>query len=175
MPNNCIIVAAYAGTGKTTTAALYPQTVVDFVCMPYKYELEGDDAGEAGKANPNNVMRDDWPLGYIDAIKAARTESRVLLIPTDLFVLGLLQCENIPYWLVYPRREAKNVYHKRFLERGNTEDFIDVFIGRWDSFLSAFERDSYGRHIALEPHQFLSDVLPRIWREKSCTEANPLI
>ena len=167
MPNNCIIIAAYAGTGKTTTAALYPQTVADFVCMPYKYALEGDGAGEAGKANPNNVMRDDWPRNYVNAIQAAMTESRVLLIPTDLFVLELLRREGVPYWLVYPRREAKDVYHKRFLERGNTEDFIDVFIGRWNSFLHALEQDTYGQHIVLKPHQFLSDVLPHIWREKS--------
>ena len=143
-------------------AALYPQTVIDFVCMPYKYALEGNDAGEAGKANPNNVMRDDWPLSYVDAIKAAMAKSRVLLIPTDLYVLELLRHEGIPYWLVYPQREAREVYRNRYLARGNTEDFIDVFIGRWDSFLDAFEQDTYGRHIVLEPHQFLGDVLPRV-------------
>jgi len=163
MPSNSIIVAAFAGTGKTTAATLFPQTVIDFVCMPYKYALEqGDDAGEAGKANPNNVMRDEWPRNYVDAIKAAMTEDRILLIPTDLIVLWLLQRESIPYWLVYPQRKAKDVYHQRFLERGNTESFIDVFIGRWGSFFNAFEQDTYGRHIVLEPHQFLSDVLPRI-------------
>jgi len=163
MLGNSIIIAAYAGTGKTTAASLYPQTVTDFVCMPYKYTLEqGDDLGEAGKANPNNVMRDEWPRNYVNALKAAMAGCRALLIPTDMFVLWLLQSENIPYWLAYPRREAKDVYHKRFLERGNTEDFIDVFIGGWDSFLDAFEQDTYGRHIVLEPHQYLSDVLPQI-------------
>jgi len=163
MLGNSIIIASYAGTGKTTAAALYPKTVIDFVCMPYKYALkQDDDAGEAGKANPNNVMRDEWPRNYINALKAALTDNRVFLIPTDLFVLGLLQRENIPYWLVYPQREARDVYHKRYLERGNTEDFIDVFIGGWDSFLNTFEQDTYGRHIVLEPHQYLSDVLPQI-------------
>jgi hypothetical protein len=107
-------------------------------------------------------MRDEWPRNYVNAIKAAMAGCRALLIPTDMFVLWLLQSENIPYWLAYPRREAKDVYHKRFLERGNTEGFIDVFIGGWDSFLDAFEQDTYGRHIVLEPHQYLSDVLPQI-------------
>jgi len=35
-----MIIAAFAGTGKTTMAKLYPQTAIDFVCMPYKYEIE---------------------------------------------------------------------------------------------------------------------------------------
>ena len=35
-----MIIAAFAGTGKTTMAKLYPQTAIDFVCMPYKYELD---------------------------------------------------------------------------------------------------------------------------------------
>jgi adenylate kinase len=30
-----IIIAAYAGTGKTTLANAYPQKFTDFVCMPY--------------------------------------------------------------------------------------------------------------------------------------------
>ena len=57
-----MIIAAYAGTGKTTLARLYPQVAVDFVCMPYKYQLEQDgESDEACKANPDNVMQDDWP------------------------------------------------------------------------------------------------------------------
>ena len=57
-----VIIAAYAGTGKTTIANLYPEKYVDFVLMPYKYELtESEDCGEAGKANPNNFPRPDWP------------------------------------------------------------------------------------------------------------------
>jgi hypothetical protein len=33
-----LIIAAYAGTGKTTLAKKRPDEFVDFICMPYKFE-----------------------------------------------------------------------------------------------------------------------------------------
>ena len=56
------IIAAFAGTGKTKLAAMYPDLVVDFVCMPYKYYLIQEyDNGESSKRNPENTIREDWP------------------------------------------------------------------------------------------------------------------
>jgi hypothetical protein len=155
-----MIIAAYAGTGKTTFANLNPQTVVDFVCMPYKYLLSEDcEANEACKADPNNVMQDHWPFNYVSAIKSAYGDGKTLLIPTDSFVLMLLAEEELPYTLCYPQREAKEAYRKRYLGRGNTERFIKIFIGGWDERMERIEQDPYGRHIVMQPHQFLSDVI----------------
>jgi len=45
---------------KNDSCRQYPQQFTDFVCMPYKYILtKTEDYGEAGKANPDNIMRDD--------------------------------------------------------------------------------------------------------------------
>jgi len=63
-----MIIAAYAGTGKTTLAKTWPHRFVDFVCMPYKYLLEqNNNCAESCKANPNNIMRDEWPYNYVMA------------------------------------------------------------------------------------------------------------
>ena len=53
-----MIIAAFSGTGKTTLASLYPQTVIDFTCMPYKYHLDDDKEAdyEACKANPDHDL-----------------------------------------------------------------------------------------------------------------------
>ena len=124
-----MIIAAYAGTGKTTLASLYPQKVIDFVCMPYKYYLEPDsDSGESCKANPNNIMQSDWPHNYVVAIKSALGGNKILVIPSDLNVLSLLEQEKLPYTICYPQKNAKEVYRKRFLDRGNSEEFIHIFI-----------------------------------------------
>lgn len=158
-----MIIAAFAGTGKSMLAEKYPDKIVDFVCMPYKYYLETCcDGGEAGKANPDNIMRDDWPYNYVDAIKEALGNGLLLLIPSEFRVLSLLREENIPYFLCYPQRSAKEIYHKRYLDRGNTEEFLAVFIDKWDRFLDNLEKDSYGQHIVLQPQQFLSDVIDRV-------------
>ena len=154
------IITAYAGTGKTTLAAMYPETVVDFVCMPFKYYLEPDvDINESCKANPCNVMHDEWPLNYIEAIKTELCDERILLIPSDLSVLSILRKKGISYTLCYPLREAKETYRQRFINRGNSEVFLSIFIGKWDWFLSKLEQTEAATRIVLEPHQFLADVI----------------
>lgn len=154
-----MVVAAYSGVGKSAFAAMEPEKVLDFIAMPYKYYLDTDiDNGEAGKADPDNVMRPDWPYNYVAAIKEIYKEDKLILIPSDLHVLQLLREEAIPYVLVYPRRDAKDAYRKRFIDRGNTEDFINIFIGHWDHFFDALERDPCERHIVLRPDQFIADV-----------------
>jgi hypothetical protein len=162
-----MIIAAYAGTGKTTLASMYPEKYIDFVLMPYKYELEPDgDCGEAGKANPDNILQYDWPYNYVNAILGAMQERKHLLIPTDLQTLALLCMKNIPYVLCYPQQDAKEIYRRRFLQRGNNEHFIDIFIGHWDNFVSMFEQDAFGHHLALRPDEYLCDAISRIEFDK---------
>ena len=155
-----MIIAAFAGTGKTTLASLYPQTIIDFICMPYKYALDQDcKSNEASKANPDHILNYDWPFNYVEAIKHNLSNGKILLIPSDKIVLLLLQNKGLQYTLCYPERNAKKIYQKRFLDRGNANDFIDIFIGRWDMFIDSLEQDSYGNHIVLKPNEFLSDVI----------------
>jgi hypothetical protein len=53
-----MIIATYAGTGKTYLSQVYPQTFTDFVCMPYKYLLnEHIQYDESNKANEKNVIK----------------------------------------------------------------------------------------------------------------------
>ena len=158
-----MIIAAYSGVGKSTFASMHPSNVVDFVCMPYKYFLDTEGKNnnelESCKANPDNAMRPDWPYNYILAIKKILDRFKIILIPSDSRVLNLLRAENIPYILVYPQRDAKYDYLKRFIGRGNTDIFISIFIGYWDNFLDALENDPCERRITLQPHQFLADVI----------------
>ena len=155
-----MIIAAFSGVGKTSLAKLYPDKVIDFTCMRYKYNLDiNETVTEASKANPDYEYIFGWEKGYVKAIKQNLCDGKIILIPSDYKVLELLENENIPYILCYPQRDAKDVYHKRYIERGNTENFIDIFIGCWDKFIDALEENSYGRHIVLEPDQYLSDVI----------------
>ena len=113
----------------------------------------------SNKANPNLNMRIEWPYNYVEAIKEALAGEKTLLIPAAFDVLRLLRKDNIPYTLCYPQRDAKEVYRKRYLDRGNTEDFLEIFIGGWERFLDYLEQDTYGQHIVMQPHEFLSDVI----------------
>jgi len=71
----------------------------------------------------------------------------------------LLKKEKLHYCLCYPKRNAKEIYRERDINRGNTTEFIDIFIGGWNRFMDEFENNSYAQHIVLQPDQFLSDVI----------------
>ena len=155
-----LIIAAYAGTGKTHFASLYPQKVIDFVCMPYKYHLDHKTIfDESSKADFNDTLNVNWPSNYVSAIKEYLNYNKIILIPSDLFVLKLLRKENIEYTLCYPKRDDKEIYLKRYINRCNNEYFIDIFIGNWDNFMDAFMNDTFGKHIILESNQYLSDAI----------------
>lgn len=156
-----MIVAAHAGTGKTTLSRMYPHKVIDFVCMPYKYILSPDtDGGESGKANPKYDMNTDWPYNYVEAIlETLRRTDKIILIPPIWHVLHILSNVSIPYILCYPQRSAKEEYKRRYISRGNTEDFLYIFIGGWNRIIGICENDPHGQHIILKPHEFLSDVI----------------
>jgi hypothetical protein len=157
-----MIISAYAGTGKTTFAENHSSKAIDFVCMPYKYYIDenrGHDYNpEAVKADHDLVMREEWPSNYVQAIREIIDRYQYILIPTDILVLSLLRVHDIPYYICYPERDAKEEYREKYLKRGNTESFLDVFIERWDNWINAFERDTYGARIILKSGQYLSDV-----------------
>ena len=159
------IYACHTGTGKTTLAKQHPDKFVDFVSMPYKYILSSDfdeNESESCKANFDNVLDPNFPANYLGAIKKKLEEcDQVLLVPPDWRLLHLLREEDIPYLICYPENteEAKEAYRKRFVDRGNTDDFLDVFIGRWDDFMDTLENDKYGKHIIMKADAFLLDAV----------------
>ena len=163
--NRIRIIAAHAGTGKTTFAAQNPERFIDFVCMPFKYYLPenyNEDKSESCKADFNLEMREDYPFNYVEAIRNTLNETdKTLIIPSASEVLWLLRCENIPYLLYYPENteKSKEEYRKRYIARGNTESFLEIFIDGWDRFMKSFENDNYGVHFILKPNEYLTDVI----------------
>jgi len=155
-----MIVAAFSGVGKTYFASKHPEIAVDFVSMPYKYFLDPEKPppGESGKADLNLEMRPEWPYNYVKAI-LEQPKDKIILIPSDANVLHLLANEKVPYYLCYPEKKAKRIYKKRFVNRGNSRVFLEIFVGHWDYFMNILNNDTYGKRIVLKPRQFLSDVL----------------
>jgi len=134
--------------------------------MPYKYFLPETDNGkvehEKVKADFSLEMNPEYPSNYINAILENMGEYKYLVIPSDNRVLAGLEEMHIPYILCFPERKAKEKYRKRYLQRGNTEEFIDIFIGRWDNFMKSLEHDAYGAKIVLAEDEYLLDVKEEI-------------
>lgn len=158
------IIAAFAGVGKTTFCSLYPNAL-DFVVMPFKYENYSQIAnccaeGEAIKAHTSLELRRDWRTFYYQALinTYRHYPGEIIVIPTDRSILCRLEQDAIPYTVVYPARNLKEEYRQRYLDRGNNESFLDVFIGGWDVWMDLI-RDNNGPHIELQSGEFLSDVI----------------
>lgn len=164
-----MVIAAFAGVGKTYFGN-HVDGAKDFVCMPYKYGglsllPQGDSScaeGERAKANPNYELNPEYPHNYVRAILENSDKYKYLLIPPDWLVLAELACRDIPYILCYPEAGAKETYRKRYIERGNTSDFLDIFIGGWDSFMEFLRKDRHGIHIVLTETEYLTDAKPLI-------------
>lgn len=151
------VIAAFTGTGKTYFCSKHTEAL-DLVCMPFKYEnLSLEFEPERCKVDPENIISLDWPFNYIDEIIRQLPQYKYVVIPSDGLVCSLLREEGITYYLCYPDRSLKEEYRKRFLERGNTQNFLDVFIDRWDLFMDHLESDPCGQKVILGQGEHISD------------------
>ena len=159
-----MIIAAYAGCGKTTFANEVWDSI-DMVVVPYKYDVNSEPCSadvEKNKASYGYDMNRNWPRNYISAVITAYHRYRYVLVPTSAPVLLELRRFRLPYILCYPDRTLKEEYRQRYKERGNSKEFESIFIDGWDGFIDSFEADTYGKRIILQSGEYLKDRLNEI-------------
>ena len=161
------IIAAHAGTGKSYLANAHPDKFIDLALMPYKYILPKNNECleyESKKADLDLEINYDYPYNYIKAIKNAISETDLaIIIPSAWIVLYMLDKEEIPYMLCYPENteESREEYKRRYESRGNSDVFLEIFIGGWSMFMKWLEEKECSRRIIMKPHEFLSDVVEK--------------
>ena len=155
-----MVIACYAGVGKSTFAKANPSESIDLCSMPYSWILPGrKEEGEKLKAAPYLLRHPAYPGNYLAAILEAEARYEYVLIPSSLAVLNHLYTEyEIPYLLCYPGIECKEEYKQRYVARGNSEDFTDIFTEQWEERITALENDENGIHFRLARGQFLTDI-----------------
>lgn len=159
-----MIIAGFSGVGKTTFANTH-QNVIDLHVMPYKYtnlnEVNKNYNDESIKAAPELILNPDWRYNYYDKlISLYKSEpNKIIVIPTDIQIMNWLECDEIPFTLVFPSYDLKEEYRNRYLERGNTEAFIDIFINNWDYWIGMFKLQKGCKKIELKTNEYLSDVI----------------
>ena len=161
-----MIIAGFAGTGKSFFCEKN-ESAIDFVCMPFKYvnyyEVVQSSGikGETIKANDELVLREWWWDDYYWAIRDTQEKypDQVIVIPTVYHILQELEEQDVPYMLVYPRKDAKDEYEKRYRDRGNTEEFIKIFTGRWEYWMEELRMYKKAKIVEMKKGEYLSDVI----------------
>lgn len=91
-----------------------------------------------------------------------------VLIPTSMHVVRRLREKyGRKVVLCYPADELREEYKERFIARGNSEDFLDLFIEMWDHFLGPVREYRDAVHIVMGAGEHLTDLKERLSEEKS--------
>ncbi len=131
-----MIICGYAGIGKSYLAHNFPN-IIDLESTPF--EKDWDRYFKCAKHYSNQGF-----LVLLSCHKKIR--ERVLSMPYD---------ERIT---IFPCIEDKELFRKRYEQRGNTQEFIDTQMTNWDEWTS--EYGLLGEH--LESGEFLYDTLLRL-------------
>jgi len=155
-----LIISGFGGVGKSTLAKKY-KNVIDLESTEYQWIVDPKVGNrEEIKASMNREKNPEYPDNYIKAIKEAMTKYDVICVryngtkdPNFL--------DEFDYVVCYPTKRAfNNHYIRRYRERGNTEEFIEV-IKRY--FAICYEKSkNLTNKIVLRDDETLEDALIRI-------------
>jgi hypothetical protein len=86
----------------------------------------------------------DFPNNYIEHIKSNIGKVDVIFVSSHEVVRKALAENNIKTIIVYPGKELKEEWIRRFKQRGNNEGFINFISSNWDKFIEEIGNEDYG-------------------------------
>ena len=122
------IISAFPGCGKTH---FFNQN--KNVCLDSDSSLFSWSYNEDGTKIRNSL----FPQNYIDHIKENIGKYEYIFISSHEEVRNALLDECIFFYLVYPSYEMKDMFLRRYKERGNDNSFIELVDKNWHDWLNA--------------------------------------
>ncbi|MFM2423801.1 MAG: Serratia phage [Candidatus Parcubacteria bacterium] len=149
------IICAFAGTGKTTAAKSNLWRARDSDSDEFRFI----NARLNRKPEGQNPL---WPQNFIDHAVTEFDKGDFDAILMSAYVEHLPAIgARVPLTYVYPSLDMKDEFEARYRCRGNSQGFIDLLIGNFDTWITAL-MTMKGDHVVLKPGQYLTDVLPNI-------------
>lgn len=158
-----MIIAAYAGCGKTTFAKKYEDICIEVASMPYARILpinreETTENFEREKAAPYHINNPLFPYNVAEEVLKMEENYPYVIIPTVQSLIKILQEEfDKQVVLCYPKDGLEEEYRERYLARGNTEEFCEIFVNNMSEFLEGLKKNKKAVHIVLNSDEFLMD------------------
>ena len=172
-----MIIAGYAGTGKTTLARQYDK-VVEIISMPYAWILPyGSEKSEyeAEKGAAYHVRNPLYPMNMLLEVLKAERENGCVIIPTVSSLIKVLQ-EDYDRMVVvcYPEDGLQDEYRRRYICRGNSEEFIELFVDQMELFLKPLKENQTANHLILKRGEYLRDRLAELERFMTSDKTAPV-
>lgn len=157
-----MIISAFSGTGKSYLAKIH-SSVVDLEPMDYHWiysdELKMEDC-ELRKKNQKRTLNPDWPGNYIRDILYYDHAGKIVLISGDDFIVDILEKMGIQCYNIFPSANQKKTYIKRYIKRGNSDDYINFWRENFERFISGKHKRLH--KIEMLDGEYLEDTLKRI-------------
>lgn len=171
-----MLIAAYAGCGKSTAARKLG--MLDLPSMPYRWllpYLKPDSHSQAEfeqeKGALHHIADPRFPQNYISDIVQLEGFGSTVVFPTIVPVINALveQFERTVY-VVYPEDGLKEEYRLRYLARGNSESFLRIFSDGWEEQMKEIKA-SKGVHLRLKSGEYLESLTAELLRQN---QAKPM-
>ena len=165
------IVSAFPGCGKTTYWKKWSQyssnnlwrrknggiQVYDKYGIPLGEKILDSDSSLFSwiydeKGNKTDQRNPEFPNNYIQHIKDHLETEDIIFVSSHKVVRDALRENNIPYYLIYPQKDMKAEWMRRFRERGNNDAFIKFQDEHWDEFIDDMESETFPTKIVLNNH-----------------------
>ena len=152
MSRTSIVIAGFPGIGKSYFAS----------------ELNHRDDYEFVDLDPTPYSKQhDFPQNYMTEIqKAMKKPNRVILVGVHEPSRAALVEKGIPFTLVYPDKELKQEYMKRYGSRGNNPGFLELMDKKWDEFTGSCAGQRRCTPIVLGAGEFLSHHIDEILKSQ---------
>jgi len=152
-----IIIAAFAGTGKTYLANKY-SNVIDI--EPANYKWNSDNIITEKDKGKYQKIREEWPQNYVNEIIKEHNNYDIVLIGLNRDARNLLYKMGYEYSICFPSSDRKNEYIQRYKDRGNSEEFLNKQAYYFDNELPLLYKEPLEKMI-LEGNEFLEEYLLR--------------
>lgn len=136
---NTFVISAFPACGKSYCFNNYQD----------KFSMLDSDSSEFSwvkDENGNNTKErnPDFPNNYITHIRNNIGKVNIIFVSSHEVVRKALKDNNINTMIVYPNRNLKEEWIRRFEERGNNEGFINFISTNWYNFIDEIENEDNG-------------------------------
>lgn len=139
-----VVISGFPGTGKS----YFVDNGKGSGYMPDKFAIDSD-SSTFDKAH--------FPDNYIQHIKDSIGKVKIVFVSSHKEVREALVSNDIPFTLVYPNKQLKIEYIKRYIQRGSPDGFIDLLYGNWNQWIEELENQKGCKHLVLNEGEYMSN------------------